>query len=128
MFSRKSIVESFKINRFKTHKELTEFALTFGIEEAASGSSIQERTNNIIANLLNAETDVAIIEEIITDLINKELDNIQINNDYYYVSETFESKHPALYRSLREDGFYIDDKQLKKKISSVPVADINDET
>ncbi|ERM19629.1 hypothetical protein [Brevibacillus laterosporus] len=128
MFSRKTVIETIKIQNFKTHKEIDLFALTYELEEVAIGESIQGRMNNVIQYLIRPETDKVRVTEIILDLIDEELQNFKKNQENYGDEETFEGNFPRLFFSLRQDGFSIVDyKVVRQMPETVDLAGNKDE-
>lgn len=116
MFSRRTIVETFNFVRFTTHKEIQMFALTYELEDVASGSSLQDRTYNIVQYLIKPTTDPKQVTEIIKDLVNKELQNMKIADEYDQSHVSFDEKHPKLHLALRQDGFSVVDYKLLRQM------------
>lgn len=116
MFSRRTIIETFNIIRFSTHKDIQHFALTYELEEIASGPSLQVRINNIMEYLIMPTTNQKAKTEIITDLLNKELQRIKVAHEYDYEQVSFEEEHPKLYLALRQDGFSVVDYKLLRQM------------
>lgn len=113
MFSRKTIIGVVDLLRFTTHKDVDRFSLRYGVEDHMTGQSIRNRVDSLMKHLLVPETDKKIIEEIVTDTVNEELELIEEGIEIYGLNyETFESKHPKLFKCLKEDGFSIVDNRL----------------
>lgn len=113
VFSRKTVIETIPLFKFTMHKEVEQFAIKYNIEDHVEGDSISKRMNALSRYLVAESTDKVHVEEIITDAIDEELRILQQYHDFHD-TESFESKYPKLYESLRNDGYSIVDGHLQK--------------
>ncbi|MFB4321672.1 hypothetical protein RB298_04945 [Priestia sp. BR_2] len=127
MFSRRSIVESFKFRDFRYHNDINEFALLYGLEDAAGEGGVQAKANNMMEHLIKTN-DKTLVTEVITDLLNRSLQGYRRLKEYALEEESFETDYPALNRALKQDGFNVVDYQLIRQLPvSVEVSGNQDE-
>jgi hypothetical protein len=122
MFSKKSILELVKALNFRTHNEVEQFCIEFGIEEAISRTYIKEKETAIAKYLIansnqNGPNGSLLVVEIF---------EYAIKNHRGW--ESFPVRHPELANSLDRDGFEVTNKGLKRKLPAMfPVAEQEDQ-
>ncbi len=122
MFSKKSILELVKALNFRTHNEVEQFCIEFGIEEAISGTYIKEKETSIAKHLISNSTEVGPNGSILA------IEIIEYAIKHYPGCEPFSEKHPELAHSLDRDGFELTDKGLRRKLPAIfPVAEQEDQ-
>lgn len=122
MFSKKSILELVKSLNFRTHNEVEQFCIEFGIEDAISGIYIKEKETDIAKHLIANSDKIGPNGSILV------VEIIEYAIKHHRGWETFSASHTELAHSLDRDGFEITGKGLKRKLPSVfPVAEQEDQ-
>lgn len=112
MFSRATIVDVMRLlDAMNTHSTLDTFALRYGLDEIAIGSSKEKRVMAIAKFLIDNPQMPGILSdnlmfEIVEDIISK-----AVVNEYHYFDNEF-INYPQLRRLLLKDGFVIENGNL----------------
>jgi len=121
MFSRTTIVKLVDALKFRTHAEVSKFALEFGLEDVIIGSYIEGKEAELMRHLIKNPQATApeggpLAQAIIEHLVSTS-----------YVWEPNE-QFPELVNSLDRDGYVLDKNGLRKKLpSQLPIIDEEDE-
>ncbi|MGV6975507.1 hypothetical protein ACWA19_08505 [Bacillus toyonensis] len=114
MFSRATIVDIMKLlDDMNTHGTLDTFALRYGLDEIAIGSSKEKRVLAIARYLISNPQMPGLLSDNLTYEIVEHVINTSTSNEYHFNSDNNEFvRYPELRRLLLKDGFVIENGKL----------------